>query len=123
VSFVDLFLQFSLFDRSVGVANRGVSFGIGQSVAVNIKYVVLCLIAVLGYVLFFVKKGLSLPLLALFAGGVVNLAVRFYLGFVWDYIRIPVVNVWVNLSDLLISLGAVSYILVGDGDTDTQRDS
>lgn len=119
VSLLDLFLQLYFSAVGFGVANRGVSFGLAQTLNWDIKYLLLVLMTGLFCFLFLSKRGLNLGLFTLFVGGVVNLLVRFYLGFVWDYLRLPWVVIWINLSDVLITIGALSYILVDDENRDS----
>jgi len=48
-------------------------------------------------------------------GGMGNLVPRLIWSGVWDYIHVPILPFWFNLSDVLIVIGVISYILGVDG--------
>ena len=50
-------------------------------------------------------------------GGGVNLGQKYFYGGVWDYLRLPIINVWINGSDILLSL---AVIVVGLGVFDSR---
>ncbi len=117
---VDWYLQFSYSSSGYGVENRGVSFGLGGDIGTHLRFV-LPLFLLLA-VIFLWKRGMlgSLFLGLLLIGGLGNMIPRIVWGYVWDYIHISQFELWINLSDVLISVSALSYILVGD-DRNTDR--
>lgn len=44
------------------------------------------------------------------AGGLVNLIHKIIFGSVWDYIQLPIINLWLNGADLLITFGV--FVLI-----------
>ncbi|EKD52880.1 MAG: hypothetical protein ACD_61C00209G0006 [uncultured bacterium] len=119
---LDLFLQRYFRNIDFGVLNRGVSFGLlpgmGQVIAIAVY---LALVVFLG-----LKRRTSttptridLAIWLLAAGGLGNLFPRLFWSGVWDYIRVPLLPFWFNISDLMIMAGLVSYILRGDGNSDS----
>lgn len=100
----EVFLQLWLSSRGMGVLNRGVSFGIMEGWIETILIIGLLLVLTLK----FREKGIGWSFFLL--GGWVNLMTRLYLGGVWDYLRLPVVNLWFNLADVLIVLGTMGVI-------------
>ena len=113
---MDLFLQTYFRSINLGISNRGVSFGwwpgVGQTVA---------MLVFLGLIIFTVTKQskVNWPLRLLILGGLGNLLPRFFWGSVWDYLYLPFLPFWFNLSDVMISVGVLSYILKGNGNTDS----
>lgn len=118
---LDLFFQGFFRSNNIGFANRGVSFGWGSSIGL--------IISVVAYGLFFCwmiyefvrfhKR--STHLLLIGVGGLGNIVSRIIWGSVWDYICLPFFPFCFNLSDLLICLGVVSYILGVNGNRSTLR--
>lgn len=104
-----------------GLENRGVSFGLGQEIGKTISiFVFAVFIFWFGYEIYIKKRYLlSLYLIAL--GGAGNIVCRFIWGSVWDYVCFPILPFCFNLSDVLISLGVVSYILGVNGNRRTLR--
>lgn len=45
-------------------------------------------------------------------GGMINGLSRFFVGFVYDYWKVPLVNLWFNFPDLLITIGVIWLILI-----------
>ena len=90
--------------------NRGVSFGALKGVnGVFLIVIWLCLVVVL------VRRTIrglwvALPLWLMVVGGAVNLLGRLSGGGVWDYIQIPYLNLWFNISDMMITLGLGLFI-------------
>lgn len=120
VVFFDWFLQNFNRLRGFGIENRGVSFGLVGELSIYLRF--LLPIFVLFVCLWFWKKRLyeNIYLLVMLVGGVGNAVPRAVWGYVWDYIQLPYFDLWINFSDVLISISVLSYILVGDDyDTDT----
>ena len=113
---LDVFLQSYFRGRGMGMINQGVSFGLLSGFGTTIA-VIVYIVFVFAYFRF--KSGRdNLGLLLLIFGGLGNLLPRLIWGGVWDYLCLPILPFWFNLSDVMISLGVVSYILMGDGNTD-----
>lgn len=114
VVFLDWLLQFLNKSWGFGTENRGVSFGLGDNLSLYLRFFVPTLLAVAMVWLW--KKGWhkNMFLAILIVGGVGNVVPRLFWGYVWDYIEVPYLNLWVNLSDVVISIAVLSYILVGD---------
>ena len=124
VVLVDLVLQFQSHLNGWGVANEGISFGLGTGISLVIRICLGILLFGFGFWLFFINKKLNLYLLAVFVGGSANFLARLYFGYVWDYVELPGLGIWINFSDILIASGAVSYILVGnDSNRERNKDS
>ena len=115
---VDLFLQNWTRKIGLGVQNTGISFGIGYLWGELFRYILPILVSVAGFLWMKYMKRISVYLFIMLVGGVGNMIARMFWGYVWDYLEIPYLGLWVNFSDLMISFGALSYILVGD-DRDT----
>ena len=94
---LDFLIQYIFFMSGWGVANKGISFGISMPTVV--WYLAFVLVLIIGY-----KSKLLL------AGALGNLISRLVLGYVWDYIKIPFIGLWFNLSDVMIVL-AVSLTI------------
>ncbi len=112
---VDWYCQYYFRILDKGVSNTGISFGLGSSWGNAWPVVILfALLILVAY--FLLKRGgkLSVFYLVLFIGGLGNLIPRILYGSVWDYINVPAVGLWINLSDILISTTLVSYILTAD---------
>jgi len=109
VGLVDVFLQLSFYKSGLGNPNRGISFGVGQNIFPSYSY----LFIVLGLVisLLFAKR-LSVRWWLIIVGGSANGLVRMSLGYVWDYIHWNLgFQLWLNIADILISLGVVTLLL------------
>ena len=87
----EFFVQYFFSLAGWGVANKGVSFGV--LIPGLIWYLMFGLFLVFGY-----RSRLLL------AGALGNLLSRLTLGYIWDYIKIPYVGLWFNLSDVMIVL-------------------
>lgn len=111
VAILDIFLQAFLRSKNIGVPNRGVSFGLAPGIGLIISEVTYGIFIVWYLLIRWSKKRDYLYLLLLCLGGGVNIVCRLIWGSVWDYICIPFLPFCFNLSDVLISLGVVSYIL------------
>ncbi len=110
LGFIDLLLQTVFRSSGLGMENRGVSFGALKGVnGVFLIVIWLCLVVVL---VRRTMKGLwiALPLWLMVVGGAVNLLGRLSGGGVWDYIQIPYLNLWFNISDMMITLGLGLFI-------------
>ena len=110
LGFIDLLLQTVFRSSGLGVENRGVSFGALKGVSgVFLIVIWLCLVVVL---VRRTMRGLwiALPLWLMVVGGAVNLLGRLSGGGVWDYIQIPYLNLWFNISDMMITLGLGLFI-------------
>lgn len=118
---LDLVLQTVFRLKNTGVENRGVSFGMAPEMGLIISIVALALF--IGWYLYerIKLKKESTFLLVITLGGLGNVICRLIWGSVWDYICIPVLPFCFNLSDVLISLGVVSYILGLNGNRSTLR--
>jgi hypothetical protein len=120
VAALDIFLQGYFRTQNFGLANRGVSFGLGQNFGNTVS-----LLAYGFFVVWFIfqlfahKNGRRLVFLAL--GGGANLIARVFWGSVWDYVCLPFLPFCFNLADVLICLGVVSYILGVNGNRGTIR--
>ncbi len=118
---LDIVLQFIFRRSQLGLENRGVSFGFGQGFGNVISFVVVLIFISCFVYETIVKKRFSLYLWLLALGGAGNVFARIVWGSVWDYICLPILPFCFNLSDVLISLGVVSYILGVNGNRDTLR--
>ncbi len=117
IVFLDWFFQQYFRKIGFGVANFGISFGLAGELDWFWKAIMpsLFLIAILYE--YWSKKKISVYLCCLALGGVGNLIPRVIFGSVWDYVEIPFLSLWINLSDVLISVSVLSYILIADGDS------
>lgn len=117
---IDILLQNYFRSRGVGVFNQGVSFGIlpglGQEVAVIVYFIFIIL-----YLKNIKSRKFSWELILLALGGLGNLLPRLFWGGVWDYLQVPLLPFWFNISDIMITAGLLSYILKGDGNSDIVR--
>lgn len=118
---LDLVLQIIFRSENIGYANRGVSFGLGPEIGTIISY--LAFGGFLGWVIYeFIKlKKIRAYLFLISLGGLGNIVGRVIWGSVWDYICVPHIPFCFNLSDVLISIGVVSYILGSNGNRSTLR--
>lgn len=112
---LDIFLQYVFRSLNLGLANRGVSFGLGQGIG-NVLSIV-----ALGFICIYLYRPAYTGMTLILLGGVGNVLARLIWGSVWDYICLPFLPFCFNLSDVLISLGVVSYILMGNGNRDSLR--
>jgi len=115
----DLFLQSYYREIGFGLANFGISFGmmngIDKLVLLGV-FVSLVTWMVIDYLSF---KTVKFPVYLIVLGGLGNLLARMIWGNVWDYLWFPYLPFWFNLSDVLISVGVLSYILGSNGDSST----
>lgn len=121
VLLLDLVLQTEFRSQNFGMANRGVSFGLAPEIGLIVSFIAYGLF--IGWFVFdFVKnKKTRLFLFLIALGGLGNIVCRVIWGSVWDYICISFIPFCFNLSDVLISLGVVSYILGVNGNRSTLR--
>lgn len=119
--FVDIFLQIYFSSVEVGVANFGISFGVFDAVGVYLGVFVFGLFTVWIISNVRLDNFFPLSLAYIFFGGLGNLLSRLFLGSVWDYVFLPFLPFWFNLSDVLITVGVASYILGCNGNTSSVR--
>lgn len=112
----DLFFQYDFRQKGIGVGNSGVSFGLFSEWDF---FWVLGILAVLVLIFLARENKSNIYLKTLIFGGLGNLSSRFLFGNVWDYINLSSVGLWVNMSDILISLSAISFILGRNDDRNT----
>ncbi len=112
---IDLFLQFYWRQEGRGVANSGISFGVFQGIGGWL----LLMVWIMVVVWYGKRRDRSGAIFLIVMGGAGNLIARLFLGGIWDYIYLPFLPFWFNLSDVLISWGVISYILGGNEDRDT----
>ena len=97
--------------------NTGAAFGIGSN---NIIMVIVVNIIILGFVIKFLKDNneridswITIPLIAILAGGISNLMDRICRGFVIDFIDVNIFNFPnFNIADISIVLGIFTLIIV-----------
>lgn len=116
---IDIFLQIYFRMVGFGISNLGVSFGMFKetgSIMAALFWTFLVGFLILERVR---RKTLNRSIVLIVLGGLGNIVGRMVGGEVWDYIYLPIFPFWFNLSDVLITLGVVSYILGSNGDSDT----
>lgn len=119
----DWFLQNYNRVRNFGTENSGVSFGLAGEIGSYLRYFLPLLVVILGLWIWKRRLQTNSYLLLMLIGGIGNAIPRLIWGFVWDYIWLPYVNLWINLSDVLISIAVLSYILGCNAyDRHTSRD-
>lgn len=122
ILFLDVILQNLFRGQNIGVANGGVSFGWGSNSWGSLLSLAVYIVFVTWFLTDYLQnKRISIFLFLMALGGLGNLLNRLIWGNVWDYISLSVLPFSFNLSDLLISLGVVSYILGVNGDRRTIR--
>lgn len=108
VVIVDILLQIHFRGSGWGVMNRGVSLGmfprLGQELAVIVYFIFIIL-----YLNHAKSRKFSFGLTLLALGGLGNLVSRLFWGGVWDYIYLPILPFWFNLSDVMIAGGILAY--------------
>lgn len=118
---LDLFCQSFLRLRGWGVENRGVSFGLADSWGLPITVLLFCLLTFLTLYFWLKNKRLELGGWLMLVGGWGNVLNRLIYGSVWDYLNLPLLPFSFNLSDVMICLGVVSYILEANGNRNSLR--
>ena len=118
---LDIVLQTVFRGHNFGMANRGVSFGLASEIGIIVSIMAFGLFALWYLYELRVMKKRRLYLLLIALGGLGNVVCRLTWGSVWDYICLPFLPFCFNLSDVLISLGVVSYILGVNGNRSTLR--
>lgn len=98
-----------------GVLNYGVSFGINliQGGFYTVFPILLLLLVILNGLRN--NNKIDIYMLCMLIGGVGNMVPRIVYGNVWDYVNIEQLGLWINMSDVLISVSAISYILKANG--------
>lgn len=102
----ELALQFWGKNEKYGVANLGISFGAFPGIGTWLLLSVWIVLASWYY-----KHRDRISILLILFGGAGNLIARFMFGSVWDYIYLPFLPFWFNLSDLLITGGVLLYLI------------
>ena len=117
VFLLDIVLQYYFRLINFGVPNFGISFGVFEGLGRSIGLVVF--VVFFGWILqeMIFKNMVNVELVLVAFGGLGNAVSRVIIGNVWDYIYLPFLPFWFNLSDVLISIGIVSYILGSNGDS------
>lgn len=111
----DVIFQYYFRLKGIGVENYGVSFGVGKGTGTVISLLVVSILA-LWIVYEKVKRNRDhMALNLILIGGLGNLVCRLLWGSVWDYVCFSFMPFCFNLSDVLISIGVVSYILGDNG--------
>jgi len=105
----DLLLQWFFRHIGVGIVNNGVSFGAFSGVNLIFLFVIWT-----GLWWLWMGRGKSrgegLSIWLMIVGGGVNIISRLFFGGVWDYLKIPILGLWVNFSDIMITSGVILYI-------------
>ncbi len=110
---IEFGLQLQFFSKDVGISNRGIAFGLG---VIWNKTVAGLGIVVMLIVFRWILSG-GRGWFFLWTGGLANLLTRFVLGSVRDYINLLGI-LWVNLADILISIGVMLILVSGKKDSD-----
>ena len=110
IGLADLFGQKYFKEVNYGTQNSGVSFGLFKNIEVTLLVLLWTGITVILLDQMRKKKSV-LPLLLITVGGGVNLVGRILWGGVWDYLHAPVINLWFNVSDVMITLGVILFII------------
>lgn len=108
------YLGRTAFSAITGLAyNPGAAFGIMKNVPGLALWLSGIAFAVIMAVIFFGKvKPLTWLGLAVMAGGALsNLLERIFIGYVLDWIPVPFLDLYFNLSDVFISAGALTAFL------------
>jgi lipoprotein signal peptidase len=90
-------------NSSLIVKNQGMSFGITVNLFLNL------LLFLIFIVFSFCSKSFWLWILLLGAAG--NLLDRLFFGYVRDYWPLPIIGVFNNINDYLITIGALMFII------------
>ena len=107
---LDLWWQGVFRTEGFGIENRGVSFGVLQNISGILLLTIWLLL--IGVLIRNIRKDLwhGLPAWLMVVGGAVNLVGRGQFGGVWDYLRVPGINLWFNISDMMIVGGLGAFI-------------
>ncbi len=116
VVILDLLFQNYFRGVNFGLNNRGISFGLLSGIfdlpaGRQGFYWLIFSGAVLGFVIFKFGGFANIYLQCLLIGGLGNIIARVFFGDVWDYIHLSFFALWINLSDVIIFLSVVSFIL------------
>lgn len=93
----------SLLARQAVLNNRGISFGWDVNLAVIVTVWII--------LLFFLLKNWNLGVAMMIVGGLSNIIDRIIFGYVRDYWQIPGINLVNNVSDWLIGIGVLFFLL------------
>jgi lipoprotein signal peptidase len=117
--FLDLTLQVLGRVFLFGVVNEGFSFGLSFGGRNGLP--ILIYILFVSWSIFEIKKQPEIrsKTILIMTGATGNIVSRLIWGSVWDYLCVPLIPFCFNLSDMLISLGIVSYILGVNANTDS----
>ncbi|EKD52593.1 MAG: hypothetical protein ACD_61C00297G0003 [uncultured bacterium] len=118
----DVSLQYYFKLLGKGVMNKGMSLGALSGFGPALALVAcLCLVLLLGIVYIRNKGRVDAGLVLIMLGGLGNMLPRLFWGGVWDYLQVPILPFWFNISDIIITIGVVSYILELNGHRDSIR--
>lgn len=119
VFLIDIFFQVHFRSVNYGVPNFGISFGVWEGLGRNLGILIFTIFS--GWIVreMMLKRRVKTALVLVALGGLGNAISRIVIGNVWDYIYVPFLPFWFNLSDVLISFGVISYILWSNGDSST----
>lgn len=121
VLFLDLLLQTIFRYSNFGLANRGVSLGLGQGWGNIFSITAFGIVCIYLFRFRLIGRNGRRCFILLFLGGIGNMVSRLIWGSVWDYICLSFLPFCFNLSDVLISFGVVSYILGVNGNRSALR--
>lgn len=102
---LDLILQYYFRRRDVGQFNTGISFGLGAE-GMRAIIIFLCVLFFLIYIKSRKQPGITM----LIFGGLGNFLPRLVWGGVQDYLKMPFIPLWFNISDILITGGVLIYL-------------
>lgn len=107
---VELLLQSFFKGRGWGTSNSGISFGLLAGIPVGLLFVGLILLWL------FLKSWPGRWWQLVLVGGAANLLSRLLWDGVWDYLPVPLVNLWFNGADMAIFLGIVGLLFLNLND-------
>lgn len=107
---VDLILKTFYASKGMVVLNRGGVFGLFPSPWWYLVLVVVWLVIVFEWQKLEGGKWWGMGLIA--AGGAANIIDRIFFGAVRDFIYYPLINVYGNLADIMLTFGVVGLLVV-----------